>query len=314
MKSSYAQNTPIAALRANLHIAIRGKDEVLEQLLIALLAGGHVLIEDVPGTGKTTLAKALALSLDAHFARIQFTPDLLPSDILGGMVYRATDGHFQFRPGPVFAHIVLADEINRASPRTQSALLEAMAEQQVSIEGETRPLPMPFMVLATQNPVEYNGTYPLPEAQLDRFSMRITLGYPDHEQELLILKDQTLHQPLLSLKPVMSTDQLRELQGQVKNIYVEDSVLDYLVRITNRTRKDGRLRLGASPRGALDLRRAAQARALLAGRDHVRPEDIKALAGPMLAHRLLIDPKAGHSGMSDLDIIADMLRAEPVPG
>jgi MoxR-like ATPase len=314
MTSPQKGPTPIDALRANLQIAIRGKDEVLEQLLIALLAGGHVLIEDVPGTGKTTLAKALALSLDAHFARIQFTPDLLPTDILGGMVYRATDGHFQFRPGPVFAHIVLADEINRASPRTQSALLEAMAEQQVSIEGETRPLPMPFMVLATQNPVEYNGTYPLPEAQLDRFCMRITLGYPDHEQELLILKDQTLHQPLLSLKPVMSTDQLRELQGQVKNIYVEDSVLDYLVRITNRTRKDGRLRLGASPRGALDLRRAAQARALLAGRDHVRPEDIKALAGPMLAHRLLIDPKAGHSGMSDLDIIADMLRAEPVPG
>lgn len=303
-----------AALRQNLRIAIRGKDDVLEQLIIALLANGHVLIEDVPGTGKTTLAKALALSLDAHFARIQFTPDLLPTDILGGMVYRASDGHFEFRPGPVFAHIVLADEINRASPRTQSALLEAMAEHHVSIEGETRPLPLPFMVLATQNPVEYNGTYPLPEAQLDRFCMRLTLGYPDHAQELLILKDQTMEQPLLRLQPVMSPQQLRAVQDRVKKIAMEDSVLDYLVRIVTRTRQDGRLRLGASPRGALDLRRTAQARAALLGRDHVRPDDIKALAAPVLAHRLLIDPKASHGGIRDLDIVADILRTEPVPG
>lgn len=303
-----------AALRQNLRIAIRGKDDVLEQLIIALLANGHVLIEDVPGTGKTTLAKALALSLDAHFARIQFTPDLLPTDILGGMVYRASDGHFEFRPGPVFAHIVLADEINRASPRTQSALLEAMAEHHVSIEGETRPLPLPFMVLATQNPVEYNGTYPLPEAQLDRFCMRLTLGYPDHDQELLILKDQTMEQPLLRLQPVMSPQQLRAVQDRVKKIAMEDSVLDYLVRIVTRTRQDGRLRLGASPRGALDLRRTAQARAALLGRDHVRPDDIKALAAPVLAHRLLIDPKASHGGIRDLDIVADILRTEPVPG
>ena len=303
-----------AALRQNLRIAIRGKDDVLEQLIIALLANGHVLIEDVPGTGKTTLAKALALSLDAHFARIQFTPDLLPTDILGGMVYRASDGHFEFRPGPVFAHIVLADEINRASPRTQSALLEAMAEHHVSIEGETRPLPLPFMVLATQNPVEYNGTYPLPEAQLDRFCMRLTLGYPDHAQELLILKDQTMEQPLLRLQPVMSPQQLRAVQDRVKKIAMEDSVLDYLVRIVTRTRQDGRLRLGASPRGALDLRRTAQARAALLGRDHVRPDDIKSLAAPVLAHRLLIDPKASHGGIRDLDIVADILRTEPVPG
>lgn len=307
-------NDSAAALRQNLRIAIRGKDDVLEQLIIALLANGHVLIEDVPGTGKTTLAKALALSLDAHFARIQFTPDLLPTDILGGMVYRASDGHFEFRPGPVFAHIVLADEINRASPRTQSALLEAMAEHHVSIEGETRPLPLPFMVLATQNPVEYNGTYPLPEAQLDRFCMRLTLGYPDHAQELLILKDQSMEQPLLRLQPVMSPQQLRAVQDRVKKIAMEDSVLDYLVRIVTRTRQDGRLRLGASPRGALDLRRTAQARAALLGRDHVRPDDIKALAAPVLAHRLLIDPKASHGGIRDLDIVADILRTEPVPG
>lgn len=309
-----SSNRAVTALRDNLRTAIRGKDDVIDQLLIALLAGGHVLIEDVPGTGKTTLAKALALSLDAHFNRIQFTPDLLPTDILGGMVYRASDGHFQFRPGPIFAHIVLADEINRASPRTQSALLESMAEHHVSIEGETRPLPHPFMVLATQNPVEYNGTYPLPEAQLDRFCMRLTLGYPDHQQELLVLKDQALHQPLNSLKPVMSPTELRVLSEQVKNITVEESVLDYLVRVVGRTRREGRLRLGASPRGALDLRRAAQARALLLERDHVRPDDVKSLAAPVLAHRLLIDPKAGHGGTRDVDIIADILRTEPVPG
>lgn len=302
------------ALRANLRTAIRGKDPVLEQLLIALLAGGHVLIEDVPGTGKTTLAKALAVSLDARYSRIQFTPDLLPTDILGGMVYRATDGHLEFRPGPVFAHVILADEINRASPRTQSALLEAMAEHQVSIEGETRPLPLPFMVLATQNPVEYNGTYPLPEAQLDRFCLRLTLGYPSASEELQILKDQTQQQPLNTLKPVMTTTALLAMQEQVRGIEVENSVLDFMVRVVARTRKDGRLRLGASPRGALDLRRCAQARAFLLGRNHVLPDDVKQLASPVLAHRLIIDAKARHSGMSDADVVAEILRSEPVPG
>lgn len=301
-------------LRANLRTAIRGKDPVLEQLLVALLAGGHVLIEDVPGTGKTTLAKALALSLDARYSRIQFTPDLLPTDILGGMVYRATDGHLEFRPGPVFAHIILADEINRASPRTQSALLEAMAEHQVSIEGETRPLPLPFMVLATQNPVEYNGTYPLPEAQLDRFCMRLTLGYPDAGQELQILKDQAILQPLGSLKPVISTGILLDIQEHVRAIDVEDSVLDYMVRIVARTRNDARLKLGASPRGALDLRRCGQARAFLAGRHHVTPDDVKQLAVFVLAHRLIMDTKARHGGMSDADVVTDILKTEPVPG
>jgi MoxR-like ATPase len=304
------------AIISELRKTIVGQDDILTGLMASLYANGHCLLVGVPGLAKTLLVQSLGASLSMQFSRIQFTPDLMPSDILGSEVIHENNGRmeFQFRQGPVFTNLLLADEINRTPPKTQSALLEAMQERRVTIAGQMRPLPQPFLVVATQNPIEQEGTYPLPEAQLDRFCMRITLGYPDHEQELLILKDQTLHQPLLSLKPVMSTDQLRELQGQVKNIYVEDSVLDYLVRITNRTRKDGRLRLGASPRGALDLRRAAQARALLAGRDHVRPEDIKALAGPMLAHRLLIDPKAGHSGMSDLDIIADMLRAEPVPG
>jgi len=303
----------LAALKANLQLAIRGKAEVLDQLLAALLAGGHVLIEDVPGTGKTTLAKALALSLDARFSRIQFTPDLLPTDILGGMVYRASDGSFRFLPGPVFANIVLADEINRASPRTQSALLEAMAEKQVSIEGETRPLPQPFVVLATQNPVEYNGTYPLPEAQLDRFCLRLSLGYPDHAQELGMLADQATGQPLAHLKPVLGLDALAAIQSQVRAVAVEASVLDYLVRLVGRTRTDGRLRLGASPRGSLDLRRTAQAQALLAGRDHVRPDDVQGLAVPVLAHRLLVDVKALHGGTTATAIVQDILRTEPVP-
>lgn len=302
------------ALRANLQMAIRGKDHVLDHMLIALLAKGHVLIEDVPGTGKTTLAKALAMSMDAHFARVQFTPDLLPTDILGGMVYRSTDGHFEFRPGPVFAHIILADEINRASPRTQSALLEAMAEGQVSIEGETRRLPQPFMVIATQNPIEYNGTYPLPEAQLDRFCMRIMLGYPDAEHELQLLQDQALAQPLHDLKPVLALPDLENMQQQVREVAVEESVLDYLVRVIGRTRTDGRLCLGASPRGALDLRRCAQASAYLQRRDYVIPDDIQSLAGTVLSHRLIIDLKAQHGGITTESVVREILRSEPVPG
>jgi len=264
----------LGQLKINLGKVIRGKEDVIEQILIALLADGHVLIEDVPGTGKTTLAKALALSLRAAFSRVQFTPDLLPTDIIGGMVYSAADGSFSFRPGPVHANILLVDEINRASPRTQSALLEAMSERQVTIEGESRQLPKPFWVVATQNPVEHNGTYPLPEAQLDRFSMKIALGYPCREQELQMMADQESVHPLLDVVPVMDTAMLIELQRAVKRIEVEKSVLDYIVQIVSRTRNDSRLRLGASPRGSLDLRRAAQAAALIAGRDAVRPEDV----------------------------------------
>lgn len=303
----------LQALRQNLNAVIRGKEAVIEQLLTGLLAGGHVLMEDVPGTGKTTLAKALALSLNAEFSRIQFTPDLLPTDILGGMVYRSSDGSFTFRPGPIFAHIVLADEINRASPRTQSALLEAMAERQVSIEDETRRLADPFMVIATQNPVEYNGTYPLPEAQLDRFCMKLTIGYPAHADELHFLCDQTLIHPLSSLEQVIALDDLMALQKKVSQVGVEDSVLDYIVRLVQRTRQDSRLRLGASPRGSLDLRRCAQARALLDARDYVRPDDVRDLALPVLAHRFLVDVKALHSGVSAPGIIEDVIRTESVP-
>jgi len=301
------------AVRDNLRKVIRGKDAAIDLLLTGVLAGGHVLLEDVPGTGKTTLAKALALSLRARFSRIQFTPDLLPTDILGGMVYRSSDGSFSFMPGPIFAHVVLADEINRASPRTQSALLEAMAEGQVSIEGETRTLPHPFVVLATQNPVEYNGTYPLPEAQLDRFCLCFSLGYPTPEQEYSILEDQAVVHPLAGLQAALAPASLAALQAQVAAVGLEASVGSYLVRIVTRTRTDARIRLGASTRGTLDLRRCAQARAFLQGRDFVQPDDVQALATNVLAHRLVLDPQARHSGVSACAIVEELLASEAVP-
>lgn len=307
-------NDLLAKLKANLGRVIRGKEEVIDLLLVALLADGHVLIEDVPGTGKTTLAKALALSLKAKFSRIQFTPDLLPTDIVGGMIYSPANGSFSFRPGPVHANIVLADEINRASPRTQSALLEAMSERQVTTEGESRALPRPFLVFATQNPIEHNGTYPLPEAQLDRFCMKLSLGYPSHEDELRLLRDQEHDHPLHAVEAVMDAPSLLALQEKVKHVDVEATVLDYIVRLVARTRTDSRLRLGASPRGALDLRRCAQALAFLKGRDHVRPNDVQQVAVSVLSHRLLVDLKARHGGLQGETVVGEILRVEPVPG
>ncbi len=313
MRDEAEHKDELARLKAQLQQVIRGKAAAIDLLLTALLADGHVLIEDVPGTGKTTLAKALALSLAARFSRIQFTPDLLPTDILGGMIYSAANGSFTFRPGPVHANIVLADEINRASPRTQSALLEAMGERQVTTEGQTRRLPRPFWVVATQNPVEHNGTYPLPEAQLDRFCMKVALGYPAHADELQVLRDQERSHPLDALTPVLDPDCLIGMQEAVRGIEVEESVLDYLLRLVARTRAEPRLRLGASTRGALDLRRCAQALAFIEGRGAVRPSDVQRLAVPVLAHRLIVDIKARHGGLAGETVVADTLRQEPVP-
>jgi MoxR-like ATPase len=303
----------IDALERNLAKVIRGKEESTRLVLISLLAGGHALLEDVPGTGKTTLAKALACSIAGEFRRVQFTPDLLPADILGSSIYNPRDGTFSFREGPVFANVVLADEINRTSPRTQSALLEVMSENQASIEGRRRELPKPFFVIATQNPVEFHGTYPLPEAQLDRFMVRVTLGYPDMEHELEVLYSQNDHHPLDDLTPVVTCDEVLELQQRVRSIRVEKAVAEYILQIIHQSRRDARLRLGISPRGSLALYRTSQARALIDDRDYVLPEDVRALAAPVLAHRMLLDTKARYGGSSAQTIVDELLAQIPPP-
>jgi MoxR-like ATPase len=303
----------IARIERNLTLIIKGKEEGIRLLLIALLAGGHTLLEDVPGTGKTTLAKALARSIEGEFRRIQFTPDLLPADVTGSSFYNPRDGSFNFRPGPIFTNILLADEINRTSPRTQSALLEVMSENQVTIEGDRRELPHPFFVVATQNPSDYAGTYPLPEAQLDRFALRITLGYPDMDHELEILYSQSSRHPLEDLDPVVTTSEIVEMQEHVKTARVDRSVAEYILRIIDATRQDARLRLGISPRGSLMLYRTAQARARLLDRDFVLPEDVRALAVPVLAHRIQLDTKSRYGGMLPQQIIEDAVERTAVP-
>ncbi|MEM9694969.1 MAG: MoxR family ATPase, partial [Myxococcota bacterium] len=292
---------------------VRGKRDVIESLLIGVLAGGHILIEDVPGVGKTTLAKALSQVCDIDFTRVQFTPDLLPSDILGTEILNPKDGTLTFHEGPIFTHVLLADEINRASPRTQSALLEAMNEYQVSIEGQTRPLPRPFFVLATQNPVDFEGTYPLPEAQLDRFLLRLRIGYPQPEDELAILLDRRKGDPLETLRPVIKAAQLRSLQQQVRNVEVAEHVARYVLDLAAATRAHPELELGVSTRGALAMMRAAQARALVCGRDYVVPDDVQALAPSVFAHRLMLRPSARYGGTSDVTFVEDVLAAVSVP-
>lgn len=303
----------LSRLRQSMAMVIRGKEEVIDLLLIALSIEGSVLLHDVPGVGKTTLAKALAACLNASFRRIQFTPDLLPTDIIGSAVYHAADGELRFRPGPVFANIVLADEINRASPRTQSALLEAMSERQISADGTTYPLPVPFMVLATENPVEYQGTYALPEAQLDRFALQLILGYPDAEAELGLIMDRLHHEPSAALKPIMSGAEVVALQELVRQVAMDKSIAEYVLRLTGATRDDARISLGASPRAALTLCRAAQAAAFQDGRDFVVADDVKRLAVPVLAHRLMLHNQAKYAGVTAAGIIRELLGRLAVP-
>ena len=299
--------------KKQLNRVIRGKEQVLQLLFAALFAEGHVLMEDVPGTGKTTLAKALALSVTADFSRIQFTPDLLPADILGSSIYSPKEGTFFFRQGPVFTNLLLADEINRASPRTQSALLEAMNEGQVSIEGKELKLIKPFLVIATQNPIEYYGTYPLPEAQLDRFAIRLSLGYPDEESELQILKDRRGNDPLEALQPVLDCDEIRRIQEEVRTVEIEDSLADYMMQVIRVTRESNEIRLGASPRALLMLSRCAQSMAWLDSRMFVKPDDILALIQPLLAHRLVMTLESKHAGITPAMVLEEIVKKIRIP-
>ncbi|MBQ6596930.1 MAG: MoxR family ATPase [Lentisphaeria bacterium] len=292
---------------------IRGKPDAVRLLFTALFAEGHVLMEDVPGVGKTTLAKALAFTVGMEFSRVQFTPDLLPADILGASVYSPKDGTFTLRKGPIFTHLLLADEINRASPRTQSALLEAMTEHQVSIDGKIEKLAEPFLVIATENPVEYYGTYPLPEAQLDRFAVQLTLGYPDAESELALLADRRKTDPLDGLQPVLSLQELLQIAEQVRSVELEDSVASYMQTIIRTTREMPEFRLGGSPRALLTLSRCAQAAAWLDGRNFVTPEDVRKLVRPVLAHRMILTLESKHACVIPGELLDGILQKIKVP-
>jgi len=303
----------LRTLRHGLGQVMHGKTQAVERLLIGVLAGGHVLMEDVPGVGKTTLAKALARATRLDFARIQFTPDLLPADILGSQILHPNDGSFEFRPGPVFAHVLLADEINRASPRTQSALLEAMNESQITVDGTSRQLPQPFFVIATQNPVEFQGTYPLPEAQLDRFLLRLELGYPAPKEELELLYTDQRGSPLDSLGAILDGPGLIELQSQVRKVLVKPEIGQYCLEVIGATRRHRSIQLGVSPRGSLAFFRAAQARAFLHERGFVTPLDFQELAEATLAHRLVLTTEARYGGKSAASILDDIITDLPVP-
>ena len=303
----------IAEVVENLGRVVHAPEETLRLSVLCLVAEGHLILEDFPGVGKTMLAKALARSLDVSFSRLQFTPDLLPSDVTGVNVFNQRSNEFEFRPGPVFANLLLVDEINRASPKTQAALLECMQEQQVTIDGVSYELARPFMVIATQNPIEYEGTYPLPEAQLDRFALRLQIGYPPLAEEARMLTEQTADPPLETLEPVASARDARALAEAAKEIFVEESVNRYVVALLRATRSDARLYLGASPRAGIALLRVSKARALAEGREYLTPDDVKRVAVPVLAHRLIVAPEARSSGLTGETIVADALEKTPVP-
>jgi MoxR-like ATPase len=300
-------------VEANIERVIQGKPEVIELVLLCLISEGHLLIEDVPGVGKTSMAKALAASIDGTFGRLQFTPDLLPSDVVGLTVWNRVTSEFEFRPGPVFSNILLADEINRASPKTQSALLESMAEAQVTVDGTTYHLPNPFMVIATQNPIEHEGTYPLPESQLDRFLMRVSVGYPSPESELEILDTHGDHDALEDIGSVITAAEVEQLAVAARGVHVAPALKSYLVDLASASRRHPHLALGMSPRATLALQRVARARAAAQSRSYVVPDDLKALAEPVLAHRLLVTPEAQLQGISAGDALDEVLRAVPVP-
>ncbi|MHB1005444.1 MAG: AAA family ATPase [Chloroflexota bacterium] len=302
-----------ALVRENVGRVVVGKGEAIDLALVALLAEGHVLIEDVPGIGKTTLAKAIARSLGCSFRRIQFTPDLLPADVLGVHFFDQKRGEFEYRPGPIYANVVLADEINRATPRTQSSLLEAMEERQVTADGETRPLPRPFLVLATQNPIELEGTFPLPEAQLDRFLLRLSLGYPTETEEHALLLRFERHNPLDDLAPVVGVSEVVAAQVACRTVHVAEPVRGYAVRLVRATREHPDVEVGGSPRATLGLYHAAQALASLRGRDFVLPDDLKTLFPPVMAHRLLLRPQARLRGRTATAILSELLETVPVP-
>ena len=310
---AYQLSAAFAAIRDNIQTIVRGKQAVVEKILLCLLAGGHLLIEDVPGVGKTTLAKALGASIGATIGRIQFTPDLLPADVTGGSIWNRNTSSFEFRRGPIFTELVLADEINRASPKTQSALLEAMAETQVTVDGETRPLPHPFMVLATQNPIEQEGTYPLPESQLDRFLMKISVGYPDRVDELAILETHEVDGIVSKLRPVATLNDITTMTAMVSRVHIAPELRNYLIDLAGATRRHPSVAVGMSPRATLSLQRVSRAHAASRGRTYVTDDDVKAVAQAVISHRLILRPEATLSGTNAASVVADILRSVPVP-
>jgi len=304
----------VARLTQNVEKVMVGKSAEVQLIVVGMLCQGHLLIEDVPGVGKTVLAKALARSVGTSFNRIQFTPDMLPSDVTGVSIFNQQTREFEFRPGPIMAQVVLTDEINRATPKTQAALLEAMEERQITVDGVTRPLPSPFMVLATQNPIEYEGTFPLPEAQLDRFLLRLSLGYPSATDEVHVLERQQYAHPVDTLEQVVAVDELLAAQKAVRAVYVDGLIKTYIIELVGRTRKHPDVYLGASPRGSLAVFRTAQARAALLGRDYVIPDDVKALAEAALAHRIIVGPAARIKDVTARSVVQEILKTVAVPG